>query len=119
MVTGRVSTPSSSCGDFAPARNAPIRPDAVEHPGDRRHSAPSARTTICTAALVRRVAEPGSGDKTMEAHRHSTVGEGLLTGLLGGVLVALWYLIVDLGRGQIFYTPNVLGQVFVARDTMT
>lgn len=54
----------------------------------------------------------------MKAQRHSTIGEGLLTGLLGGVLVALWYLVVDLGRGQAFYTPNVLGQVFVARDTM-
>jgi hypothetical protein len=48
---------------------------------------------------------------------HSTLREGLLTGLLGGVVVALWYLAVDLGRGQLFYTPNVLGQVFVGRDT--
>ena len=53
-----------------------------------------------------------------DAHQHSTLREGLLTGLLGGVLVAIWYLLVDLGRGQVFYTPNVLGQVFVARDTM-
>jgi hypothetical protein len=54
----------------------------------------------------------------MDAQRHSILSEGLVTGLLGGVLVAIWYLVVDLGRGQLFYTPNVLGQVFVARDTM-
>ena len=50
-------------------------------------------------------------------HTHSTLREGLLTGLLGGLIVALWYAAVDLGRGQPFYTPNVLGQVFVAGDT--
>jgi hypothetical protein len=51
-------------------------------------------------------------------YTHSTLREGLLTGLLGGLVVALWYAVVDLGRGQPFYTPNVLGQVFVARDTI-
>jgi hypothetical protein len=50
--------------------------------------------------------------------QHSIIREGLLTGLLGGMVVALWYLVVDLGRGQLLYTPNVLGQVFVGRDTM-
>jgi hypothetical protein len=53
----------------------------------------------------------------MQQH-HSTLREGLLTGLLGGMVVALWYLAVDLGRGHLFYTPNVLGQVFVGRDTL-
>jgi uncharacterized membrane protein YgdD (TMEM256/DUF423 family) len=52
------------------------------------------------------------------AHReHSTLREGLLTGLIGGVVVALWYLAVDLGRGQLLHTPNVLGQVFIGADT--
>jgi hypothetical protein len=52
------------------------------------------------------------------AHReHPTVREGLLTGLVGGVVVALWYLAVDLGRGQLLHTPSVLGQVFVGADS--
>jgi hypothetical protein len=48
---------------------------------------------------------------------HSTIREGLLTGLLGGLVVAVWYAAVDIGRGQPLYTPNVLGQVFLAGDT--
>jgi uncharacterized membrane protein YgdD (TMEM256/DUF423 family) len=51
-------------------------------------------------------------------HTHSTLREGLLTGLLGGLVVAAWYTAVDIGRGQPLYTPNVLGQVFVAGDTI-
>jgi hypothetical protein len=50
--------------------------------------------------------------------QHSVFREGLLTGLIGGVVVAVWYFAYDIGRGQPGYTPNVLGQVFVARDTM-
>jgi hypothetical protein len=53
----------------------------------------------------------------MQQH-HSTIGEGLLTGLVGGLIVILWYFGYDLGRGQVGHTPNILGQVFVGRDTM-
>jgi hypothetical protein len=49
--------------------------------------------------------------------RHSTIKEGLLAGLLGAVVVAVWYLAFDVGRGAPLHTPNVLGQVFVG-DTM-
>lgn len=53
------------------------------------------------------------------AHQdHSTLREGIKAGLMGGLIVAIWYVAYDLGRGQLGYTPNVLGQVFVARDTM-
>jgi hypothetical protein len=53
----------------------------------------------------------------MDHQHHSTLREGLLTGLIGGVIVAVWYLAYDAGQGRLGYTPNVLGQVFVARDT--
>jgi uncharacterized membrane protein YgdD (TMEM256/DUF423 family) len=53
----------------------------------------------------------------MDNREHSTLGEGLLTGLVGGLVVAIWYFLVDLGRGRPLHTPNVLGQVFVGRDT--
>jgi hypothetical protein len=54
----------------------------------------------------------------MSHKRHSTIKEGLVAGLIGGLLVAAWYLLFDLGRGAPLHTPNVLGQVFVGRDTM-
>jgi hypothetical protein len=54
----------------------------------------------------------------MHHQHHSTVREGLVTGLLGALLVGAWYLAVDLGRGELLYTPNVLGQVFVQGDTI-
>lgn len=34
----------------------------------------------------------------MQGPEHSTVREGLATGLLGAVLVAVWYVICDLWR---------------------
>ena len=53
----------------------------------------------------------------MPQEHHSNLREGLIVGLVGALLVAVWYLAVDLGRGQLFYTPNVLGQVFAQADT--
>jgi hypothetical protein len=54
----------------------------------------------------------------MHAVQHSTIREGLLTGLIGGLIVAVWFVAFDIGRGEPLSTPNVLGQVFVERDTM-
>jgi uncharacterized membrane protein YgdD (TMEM256/DUF423 family) len=54
----------------------------------------------------------------MSHQQHSTFGEGLLAGLIGGLVVAAWYLAFDIGRGEPLHTPNVLGQVFVGLDTM-
>lgn len=54
----------------------------------------------------------------MPHQHHSTVREGLVTGLIGALLVAAWYFAVDLGRGEMLYTPNIMGQVFVQGDTV-
>jgi hypothetical protein len=54
----------------------------------------------------------------MGDQQHSTIKEGLLTGLIGGLVVAAWYFAFDVGRGAPLHTPNILGQVFVGRDTM-
>jgi ABC-type Mn2+/Zn2+ transport system permease subunit len=53
----------------------------------------------------------------MDQQNHSTVREGILTGLVGGVVAAIWQLIVDLSRGEPFHTPSVLGQVLLGGDT--
>jgi hypothetical protein len=52
----------------------------------------------------------------MHVQEHSTVREGLLTGLLGAVVLAAWYFVFDLAAGQPFRTPNVLGQLFFSGD---
>jgi ABC-type Mn2+/Zn2+ transport system permease subunit len=53
----------------------------------------------------------------MDRQRHSTIREGILTGLVGGVAAAVWHLIVDLSRGEPFHTPSVLGQVLLGGDS--
>ena len=52
----------------------------------------------------------------MQVQEHSTVREGLVVGLLGGLIVAVWYLVVDAAAGQPFQTPNALGGVFFRGD---
>ncbi len=42
---------------------------------------------------------------------HSTMAEGTDVGIIGGVAVALWFLILDTIAGQPFQTPSLLGQV--------
>jgi uncharacterized membrane protein YgdD (TMEM256/DUF423 family) len=54
----------------------------------------------------------------MKQREHRTFAEGILTGLVGAIVVGVWFLLVDVARGKPLATPNTLGQVFVARDTM-
>ena len=49
----------------------------------------------------------------MDGERHSLFGEGTDAGFLGGVAVAVWFLIRDLISGQPLATPSVLGQVLL------
>jgi hypothetical protein len=37
--------------------------------------------------------------------------DGILTGVAGAVVVAVWFLILDMARGRIFFTPSLLGSV--------
>ncbi|HEY3935214.1 MAG TPA: hypothetical protein VGL65_11435 [Gemmatimonadales bacterium] len=39
--------------------------------------------------------------------------EGIITGVLGAVVVALFYFVVDLTRGHALMTPSVLGEAFI------
>jgi hypothetical protein len=56
---------------------------------------------------------PGVG---MHAQEHSTPREGLAAGLIGGIIVALWYLVYDTATGQPLQTPNTLGSIFFHGD---
>src|SRR3954468_3945895 len=41
--------------------------------------------------------------------QHPLVRESLIAGLLGAAAVAVWFLILDLAHGRIFFTPAALG----------
>jgi hypothetical protein len=51
--------------------------------------------------------------------RKSTFREGIITGILGACAVALFYLCLDIARGEPLLTPSVLGQAFVLHDPVT
>ncbi|MFL5495239.1 MAG: hypothetical protein ACJ8DC_12720 [Gemmatimonadales bacterium] len=48
--------------------------------------------------------------------RHSIIGEGTDVGLIGGLAVAVWFLILDVLAGHPFQTPSLLGQVVLFGD---
>jgi hypothetical protein len=56
---------------------------------------------------------PGLSRATVDTTR--VYQEGIVAGLLGGLAVAVWFLIVDLVHGRPFYTPTVLGTVLFGR----
>ncbi len=49
----------------------------------------------------------------MPAQEHSTIGEGIRTGLIGAAVVALWYALWDLIAGRPLYTFDALGRIFI------
>jgi hypothetical protein len=47
---------------------------------------------------------------------HSTMSEGTDAGIIGGLAVAIWFLILDTIAGHPFQTPSLLGQVVLFGD---
>ena len=45
--------------------------------------------------------------------------EGIIAGILGGLTVAVWFLVVDLVQGRPLYTPTVLGTALFGRGVGT
>lgn len=56
------------------------------------------------------MSSPFGSAQPPDAHQ---LREGLITGLLGAVVVALFFFFVDLSRGQTLMTPSVLGDAFI------
>jgi len=52
----------------------------------------------------------------MPDHRHSVIGEGTDVGLIGGIVVAVWFLILDTIAGHPLQTPSLLGQMVILGD---
>jgi hypothetical protein len=46
----------------------------------------------------------------MQVREHSTVREGVVTGVIGALIVAIWYFVFDAASGRPLYTPSVLGK---------
>jgi hypothetical protein len=49
----------------------------------------------------------------MVHHRHNLAREGAITGVIGAVVVATWFFILDVVAGHPLATPSVLGEVVV------
>lgn len=52
----------------------------------------------------------------MAERTHSIPGEGTDVGIIGGLAVAVWFLLLDTIAGQPLQTPSLLGQVILFRD---
>ena len=52
----------------------------------------------------------------MPENRHSIIGEGTDVGIIGGLAVAVWFLILDVLAGHPFQTPSLLGQTVLLGD---
>lgn len=47
---------------------------------------------------------------------HSTFREGLVSGIIGALVVAAWFFVIDAAAGRPFHTPNILGKIFFRGD---
>jgi hypothetical protein len=52
----------------------------------------------------------------MPERTHSALGEGTDVGLIGGAVIAVWFLVLDTIAGHPFQTPSLLGQVVLFGD---
>jgi hypothetical protein len=53
----------------------------------------------------------------MQDRSHSIGNEGLDVGIIGGLAVAVWFLVLDIIRGHPLQTPSLLGQVVLFGDS--
>lgn len=52
-----------------------------------------------------------------QARPAAIIEDGILTGVAGAAVVAVWFLILDMARGRIFFTPSLLGSaVFLGQN---
>jgi len=58
-----------------------------------------------------RTTSRASSPSPTQARSAAIIEDGILTGVTGAVVVAVWFLILDMARGRIFFTPSLLGSV--------
>lgn len=52
-----------------------------------------------------------SSTRNLDERSSGVLEDGILTGIVGAAVVAIWFLILDTARGQMFFTPSLLGSV--------
>jgi hypothetical protein len=48
----------------------------------------------------------------------ATIEDGVLCGIVGAAIVAVWFLFIDVARGQPLFTPSLLGSVLFLGSTV-
>jgi hypothetical protein len=62
-------------------------------------------------------ASRASSPRLAQERSASILEDGVLTGVMGAVVVAVWFLILDTAQGRIFFTPSLLGSVVFLGQT--
>jgi len=47
--------------------------------------------------------------KTAEGRHAGMLQDGVLAGIVGAIIVAVWFFVLDIARGKPFFTPSLLG----------
>jgi hypothetical protein len=68
---------------------------------------------IIVTYLHWRSAEPGVTGAWAQFMAHKTIREGIIAGFIGAVVVAIWFLLVDMVSVHPFFTPAALGAVIL------
>src|SRR5947207_1181536 len=99
-----------------PAASAVAEPGGTPTRGARSVTAPPCRPTCATptTACDSRGTPSDGGRHTiirteMASAERSILREGVVAGLIGAVVVAVWFLAFDIARGKPFLTPGLLG----------
>ena len=58
-----------------------------------------------------RAGSPAGLSQTTMDRSVSIIEDGVLVGIIGAAVVALWFFLLDIARSQIFFTPSLLGSV--------
>ncbi|MGE5301701.1 MAG: hypothetical protein ACM3TN_00140 [Alphaproteobacteria bacterium] len=58
-----------------------------------------------------RSASPLSSPSLIRERSASILEDGILTGMMGAAVVAVWFFILDTTRGRMLFTPSLLGSV--------
>jgi hypothetical protein len=65
--------------------------------------------------------EPAPAQSGAPGARRTTASiaeDGILAGIIGAVVVAVWFLVLDFARGQPFLTPSLLGSVLFLGESV-